>query len=58
MEWLDVLFDNAFFQLPFLEAMMYLFVVISIGAGIVGLWNRFVSIPSREAGTLEMRKAA
>jgi hypothetical protein len=58
MEFLDALLDNAFFQLPMLEAMMYLFVVMSIGAGMIGLWNRFVGRPSDRAETFDLRKAA
>lgn len=41
MELLDTLFDNVFFRLPVLEAMMWVALVLSIGAGFVGLWQPF-----------------
>jgi hypothetical protein len=37
---------------------MYLFVVMSIGAVMIGLWNRFVGRPSDRAETFDLRKAA
>lgn len=58
MELLDALFDNAFFRLPVLEAMMYLAVIMAIGAGIVGLWKRLTAPSPAQAEEPEFRKAA
>ncbi len=58
MEVLDTLFDNAFFRLPMLEAMMYLFVVMCIAASVIGMWKRFVGTSSGSAEQFELRKAA
>jgi len=53
----DFLFDNAFFRMPFLEAMVAVVIAMSIGAALVGLWNKVVgkstAIPAEQT-----RKAA
>lgn len=58
MTLLDTLFDNAFFQLPLLEGMMYVAIVMLIGAGIIGLGNRLVGSRPRDADSYELKKAA
>jgi hypothetical protein len=48
----DMVFDNQFFQLPFLEALSYVAAVLLVGAIIVGLTRRalgMVSPPSEPA---------
>lgn len=63
---MDMLFGNSFFQLPFLEAMMWMAVVMSIGAAFVGLWRRLVTpagqpadrFPSYEAESRTLARAA
>ncbi|HEX2055746.1 MAG TPA: hypothetical protein VHF07_04590 [Nitrospiraceae bacterium] len=39
-EFYDFLFDNAFFRMPFIEAMVVIFIAMSIGAALVGVWNK------------------
>ena len=45
-EFIETVFDNRFFQLPFLEALSYIAAVLLIGAIIVGLTRRALSIAS------------
>lgn len=67
---IETVFGNQFFQLPFLEALSYIFAVLLCGAIIVGLTRRALSIgtpsaeptyaerPASEEDTWEWRKAA
>ncbi|HKT33249.1 MAG TPA: hypothetical protein VJR03_00365 [Nitrospira sp.] len=70
-EFIETVFGNQFFQLPFLEAMSYIFVVLLVGAIIVGLTRRALGVrpasrfettydqrPAYEEDTWEWRKAA
>ena len=66
----ETVFGNQFFQLPFLEALSYIVGVLLIGAIIVSLTRRALSIgtpsvestyverPAYEEDTWEWRKAA
>ena len=45
-EFIETVFDNRFFQLPFLEALSYVTAVLLIGAIIVGLTRRALGIAS------------
>ena len=45
-EFIETVFDNRFFQLPFLEALSYVTAVLLVGAIIVGLTRRALSIAS------------
>ena len=45
-EFIETVFDNRFFQLPFLEALSYVAAVLLIGAIIVSLTRRALSIAS------------
>lgn len=61
MDFVDSIFANAFFQLPMMEGMMYVAVVLLIGAAIFGLWDRLVGSSSRQAPSYqsyEWKKAA
>ena len=60
MNVVDTFFGSAFFQLPLLEGLMYVVVVLLIGATIVGIWDRFMGTSSgqREAEPNELRRAA
>lgn len=61
MTLIDTLFSNAFFQLPMLEGLMYVAVVLLIGAAIVGLWDRLWASSKAQSQTTEsyeFRKAA
>ena len=45
---MDKVLSHEFFQLPFLEGLMYLVVLLLIGAASVGLWDRtMVTSPRR-----------
>ena len=70
-EFIETVFDNRFFQLPFLEALSYVTAVLLVGAIIVGLTRRALGIaspppvatmdkdrPSYEEEWREWRKAA
>jgi hypothetical protein len=46
-EAVEYLFDNSFFQLPFLEALSYVAVVLLIGALIIGLTKRMMGISAQ-----------
>ena len=52
-EFIETVFDNRFFQLPFLEALSYVTAVLLVGAIIVGLtrrrWHRLAAA-SRDDG--------
>jgi hypothetical protein len=39
-EFYDFLFDNAFFRMPFIEALAAVFIAMSIGAAFVGPWKK------------------
>ena len=53
----DFLFDNAFFRMPFMEAMVAVFLAMSIGAALVAVWNKVAG--KRTAIPVEQtRKAA
>ncbi len=45
-EFIETVFDNRFFQLPFLEALSYVTAVLLVGAIIVGLTRRALGIAS------------
>lgn len=69
---IETVFDNQFFQLPFLEALSYIVAVLLVGAIIVGLTRRALGTASptsvattynerpvyAEEDTWEWRKAA
>jgi hypothetical protein len=38
--------DNAFFRMPFIEAMVVLSIAMSIGAALVGVWNKVAGKPA------------
>ena len=72
-QFIETVFGNQFFQVPFLEAMSYIFAVLLIGAIVIGLTRRALGIsaqrseatpsyPKRpvygEEDTWEWRKAA
>ena len=70
-EFIETVFGNHFFQLPFLEALSYIVAVLLVGAIIVGLTRRALGVASqpseptpsyvegpREEDTWEWRKAA
>lgn len=72
-EFIETVFGNQFFQLPFLEALSYVFALLLLGAIVVGLTRRALGIipqPSEatpssakrpvygEEDTWEWRKAA
>ena len=72
-EFVETVFGNQFFQLPFLEAMSYVFAVLLIGAIVVGLTRRALGMSAQrpeatpsyekrpayaEEDTWEWRKAA
>ena len=56
---IDMLFDNQFFQLPFLEALSYIAAALMVGAIIVGLTRRALGTasPSPVATTYEEQPA-
>jgi len=60
MNVVDKFFGNAFFQLPLMEGLMYLVVVMMIGATIFGIWDRFMGTSSRQTDSEsnELRRAA
>jgi len=60
MNVVDTFFGSAFFQLPLLEGLMYVVVVLLFGATIVGIWERFMgsSFRQSEAQSNELRRAA
>jgi hypothetical protein len=45
-EFIETVFDNQFFQMPFLEALSYVAAVLLVGAIIVSLTRRALSIAS------------
>jgi hypothetical protein len=47
-EFIQTVFDNRFFQLPFLEALSYVVAVLLVGAIIVGLTRRALGIASEQ----------
>lgn len=55
---LDMLFDNAFFRLPMMEAMTYLFVMMCIIASGIGLGRRFAETSSRSTEQWDVKQAA
>ena len=69
-EFIELVFGNRFFELPFLEAMSYIVAVLLVGAIIVGLTRRALNLgppstettyaeqPSEREDTWEWRKAA
>jgi hypothetical protein len=71
-DFVDMVFDNQFFQLPFLEALSYVAAVLLVGAIIVGLTRRALGMasqpseptissvkrPAYEEDSWEWRKAA
>lgn len=72
-EFIETVFDNPFFQLPFLEALSYVFAALLIGAIVVGLTRRALGVTAQpteetpsyaqhptsgEEDTWEWRKAA
>ena len=73
-EFIETVFGNQFFQLPFLEALSYIFAVLLIGAIVASLTRRALGIASQpspqttpsyaerpayaEEDTREWRKAA
>jgi hypothetical protein len=66
-EAVEYLFGNSFFELPFLEALSYVAVVLLIGALIIGLTKRMMGISAQPSETTpyeeepyqeEWRKAA
>jgi hypothetical protein len=70
-DFIETVFGNQFFQLPFLEALSYIFAVLLVGAIIVGLTRRALSLgptsvqettyaerPAHGEDTWEWRKAA
>ena len=56
-EFIETVFDNRFFQLPFLEALSYVAAVLLVGAIIVELTRRALGIasPPPVARTYEQR---
>lgn len=57
VEYLNFLFDNAFFQMPFIEAVTAILIALSLGAVLVGmLWK----LPGggRSVPPAQVRKAA
>lgn len=71
-DFIETVFDNRFFQLPFLEALSYFVAILLVGAIIVGLTRRalgiaaqpsdttpsYVERPTSKEDTWEWRKAA
>jgi hypothetical protein len=69
-EFIEMVFGNRFFELPFLEALAYIVAVLLVGAIIVGLTRRALNLgapstettyaeqPSDREDTWEWRKAA
>ena len=71
-DFIETVFDNRFFQLPFLEAFSYIVAVLLVGAIIVGLTRRALGMaaqpsettppyaerPAYKEDTWEWRKAA
>jgi len=45
-EFIETIFDNRFFQLPFLEALSYVTAVLLVGAIVIGLTRRALGIAS------------
>ena len=60
MDVIDKFLSNSFFELPLMEGLMYLVVVLLIGATIFGIWDRFTGTSSRDTETEseELRRAA
>ena len=71
-DFIETVFDNRFFQLPFLEALSYIVAILLVGAIIVALTRRalgavsqasettspYVERPEYKEDTWEWRKAA
>jgi hypothetical protein len=69
-EFIEMLFGNRFFELPFLEALSYIAAVLLLGAIVVGLTRRALGMaasateptdaqrPAHQEDTWEWRKAA
>jgi hypothetical protein len=57
---IDMLFDNQFFQLPFLEALSYVAAVLLVGAIIVSLTRRALGMASQpsEPATSAVKRPA
>lgn len=52
-EFFNFFFDRAFFHMPFMEAVAAIFIAMSVGAGLVGVWKR---VAGRGASTSEVRE--
>jgi hypothetical protein len=50
-EFIENVFGNQFFQLPFLEALSYVAAALMVGAIVVGLTRRALGIVSQSAPT-------